>query len=466
MPVALYALALGGFGIGLTEFVIAGLLPEVAADFAVSETTAGYLISGYALSVAVGGILLTAGLGRLDRKKALLGLLVLFILGNGLSALAGSYEVMLAGRIVAALCHGAFFGIGAVVAAGLVEEKRRAGAISVMFAGLTIANVLGVPLGTFLGQAAGWRATFWAITVIGVVALTGILALVPSQPPTRPDHGVLKEFALFRSPQVWLSMLVTVLGFGGMFGGFTYIAYTLTDVSGFSAGTVPWLLVLFGAGTFAGNLLGGRASDRDLGRTLLTVLATLTVILTFFALTAGSRTATIVAMVLMGGFGFATVPGLQMRIMNHAAHAPTLASGANIAAFNLGNAFGAWVGGLTLAAGLGYTSPLWAGAGITLAGLAVFAIASRVRGGEFATPSASARSTATRSTATPSTATPSTAAPSTAAPSTAAPSTAAPSTAAPSPATPTPATPSTAAETARPATEPATEPAPFADHRP
>ncbi|GLY17409.1 MFS transporter [Kineosporia rhizophila] len=384
MPVALYALALGGFGIGLTEFVIAGLLPEVAADFDVSETTAGYLISGYALSVAVGGILLTALLGRLDRKKALLGLLMLFILGNGLSALAGTYEVMLAGRVVAALCHGAFFGIGAVVAADLVDEKRRAAAISVMFAGLTIANVLGVPLGTFLGQAAGWRATFWAITAIGVVALAGILALVPAHPAGARNSSVPAEFGLFRSRQVWLSMLVTVLGFGGMFGGFTYIAYTLTEVSGFSAGAVPWMLVLFGVGTFTGNLLGGRFADRDLGRTLVVVMAALAAILALFALTAGSQAATIVVMVLMGGFGFATVPGLQMRIMNYAAHTPTLASGANIAAFNLGNAFGAWVGGVTLAAGLGYTSPLWAGAGITLAGLAVFLLAARVKGGEFA----------------------------------------------------------------------------------
>ena len=232
MPVALYALALGGFGIGLTEFVIMGLLPEVATDFAVTETVAGYLISGYALSVAIGGILMTALLGRIDRKKSLLGLLVLFIVGNLMSATASTYELMLAGRIVAALCHGAFFGIGAVVAADLVPENRRAGAISIMFAGLTISNVLGVPLGTFLGQAAGWRSTFWAITVIGVIALIGIAALVKPTPAPRERAGVFAEFGIFRSRQVWLSMVVTVLGYGGMFGAFTYIAYTLTDVSG------------------------------------------------------------------------------------------------------------------------------------------------------------------------------------------------------------------------------------------
>lgn len=208
MPVALYALALGGFGIGLTEFVIMGLLPEVATDFAVSETVAGHLISGYALSVAVGGILLTAALGRADRKKALLALLVLFIVGNLMSALAGTYELMLAGRIVAALCHGAFFGIGSVVAADLVAPDRRAAAISIMFAGLTISNVLGVPLGTFLGQAAGWRSTFWAITIIGVLALVGIALLVRST-TTTSNGNALAEFRIFGSRQVWLSMVVT-----------------------------------------------------------------------------------------------------------------------------------------------------------------------------------------------------------------------------------------------------------------
>lgn len=382
MPAALYALALGGFGIGLTEFVIMGLLPEVATDFAVTDTAAGYLISGYALSVAVGGIILTVALRGLERRKALLGLLVLFIVGNLMSALAPTYELMLAGRIVAALCHGAFFGIGAVVAADLVAPDRRAGAISIMFAGLTIANVAGVPLGTFIGQSFGWRATFWVITVVGVVAFVAITALVPSTPASA--GSVLQEFALFRSGQVWLSMVVTVLGYGGMFGAFTYIAYTLTEVSGFSSSMVPWLLIIFGVGLFIGNLAGGRAADRNLGATLIFLLIVLTVTLVGFALTATNQVATVVGLGLMGGVGFATVPGLQMRIMNHASDAPTLASGANIAAFNVGNALGAWLSGLALAVGLGYTSPLWVGAIVTLLGLVVLLVATRVRGGEFA----------------------------------------------------------------------------------
>ena len=387
MPVALLALAIGGFGIGLTEFVIMGLLPQVADDFGVTETTAGYLISGYALSVAVGALLLTLALTRVPRKTALLGLMCLFIAGNLISALAPTYGVMMTGRVVAALCHGAFFGIGAVVAADLVLAERRAQAISLMFGGLTVANVLGVPLGTLLGQVAGWRSTFWAITVIGVAAFAGIVALVPAHTAreTAPTR-VRTELTAFRTPQVWYSILLTVLGYGGMFGGFTYIAYTLTEVSGFSEHAVPWLLVVFGLGLFAGNMAGGRWADRNLLRTLGSLLVGLTVILVLFALLAGSQVLTVAALLLMGFFGFATVPGLQMRVMAHASHAPTLASGANIAAFNVGNALGAWIGGVTLAAGLGYTSPLWAGAAVTLAAIVVLVAAARARGGELSTP--------------------------------------------------------------------------------
>ncbi|MBD7949519.1 MULTISPECIES: MFS transporter [Oerskovia] len=403
MPLGLLALAVGGFGIGLTEFVIMGLLPEIAGEFGVTEAVAGYLISGYALAVAVGAIGLTAAVIRLDRKTVLGSLMILFIAGNLLSALAPTYELLLGGRILAALCHGAFFGIGAVVAADMVAPAKRAGAIATMFAGLTTANVLGVPFGTFLGQQYGWRSTFWAITVIGVVALVGIVLLVPSTRRASGAHGAAAapgdaarsatahgdparpagaapsgtpslrtELAAFRNPQVWWSILVTVLGFGGMFGAFTYIAFTVTEVGSFATTSVPWLLVLFGAGLFVGNYLGGKAADRRLTTSLLVLLGALTVVLAVFALTATSQVMTLVSLFLMGAFGFATVPGLQMRIMGHAQAAPTMASGANIAAFNVGNALGAWIGGLTIAAGLGFTSPLWAGAALTL--LAVVAL--------------------------------------------------------------------------------------------
>ncbi|MGK9148281.1 MFS transporter [Plantibacter flavus] len=375
MPIGLIALALGGFGIGLTEFVIMGLLPEVAADFGVSEAAAGWLISGYALAVVIGALALTAAVTRLPKKPVLLALMVLFIAGNLVSALAGDYEVMLAGRIIAALSHGAFFGIGSVLAASMVPKHKQAGAIAIMFTGLTAANVLGVPFGTLLGQQFGWRSTFWAITVIGVVAFIAILALVPKPEHDEAPGSLRAELRAFRSGQVWMSIAVTVLGYGGMFGAFTYIAYTLTEVSGFASTTVPWLLILFGVGLLVGNIVGGKAADRNLDRTLIVVIAALTVILIGFAATAQSPIATIFALVLMGGFGFATVPGLQMRVMRYASDAPTLASGANIAAFNLGNALGAWLGGVTITAGLGYTSPIWAGAAITLLGLGVIVIA-------------------------------------------------------------------------------------------
>jgi DHA1 family inner membrane transport protein len=374
MPAGLIALALGGFGIGLTEFVITGLLPEVAADYGVTETTAGWLVTGYALAVIVGALGLTAATTRLPRKPVLLGLLVLFIVGNTLSAIAPTYGVMMTGRVVAALCHGAFFGIGSVVAANMVERSKRASAVALMFTGLTASNVLGVPFGTFLGQAAGWRATFWAIAVIGVVALIGVLVLVPAVRSTEVP-SLARELSAFRSGQVWLSLGMTVLGYGGMFGAFTYIAYTLTSVSGFPSSAVPWLLIVFGVGLFVGNFAGGKLAARSIDRTLLVVLVVLTVVLAVFALVATSPVLTVIALVLMGAFGFATVPALQTRVMQYADHAPTLASGANIAAFNLGNALGAWIGGLTIAAGLGYTSPIWAGSGITLAAVVLTLVA-------------------------------------------------------------------------------------------
>ena len=378
MPLGLIALAMGGFGIGLTEFVIMGLLPEVSADFEVTESVAGYLISGYALSVAIGAILLTAAVTRFERKKVLLSLMVLFIIGNLMSALAPSYEVMMGGRIVAALCHGAFFGIGSVVAADMVAPNKRAGAIAMMFAGLTIANVLGVPFGTLLGQQLGWRSTFWAITVIGVIALIGIAALVPTTPASTTGGGLRGELGAFRNKQVWLSIAITILGYGGMFGAFTYIAFTLTEVTGFATSSVPWLLILFGSGLFVGNFLGARAADRSLTKSLVWILAILTVVLIVFAATAESKVMTVISLFFMGAFGFATVPGLQMRIMNYASAAPTMASGANIAAFNVGNALGAWLGGITIAAGLGFTSPIWMGAAVTVAGLLVLIVAAKI----------------------------------------------------------------------------------------
>lgn len=376
MPLGLIALALGGFSIGLAEFVIMGLLPEVAADFRISEASAGWLISGYALAVVVGALGLTMTLSRLDRKPTLAILLVLFVAGNFVSASATGYGMMMVGRIMAALAQGAFFGIGAVVAADMVSANKKAGAIAIMFTGVTAATVVGVPLGTMLGQAAGWRATFWAIVILGLAALMSILALVPETRRVSTRATTLSsELQAFRTGQVWLSIWVTILGYGGIFGAFTFIAFTLTKISGFSPSAVPWLLILFGVGLCVGNTLGARAADRNLDRTLLVALSMVVIILVVFALTASNQLVTTISIALLGGFGFATVPGLQMRVMNYASSAPTLASGVNIAAFNVGNAVGAWLGGATISGGLGYGAPIWAGACLTFSGLVVMLIA-------------------------------------------------------------------------------------------
>ncbi|MER5422657.1 MFS transporter [Streptosporangium roseum] len=373
MPLALLALAIGAFGIGTTEFVIAGLLPEVARDFGVSIPTAGYLISGYALGVAVGAAPMTVLGTRMRRKHLLLALMVIFILGNVLSALAPTYGLMMTGRIVASFTHGAFFGVGAILAGDLVAPGRRASAIALMFTGLTLANVLGVPMGTFIGQAFGWRVTFWVVAGLGVVGLLSIAALVPVQPrPAGTDIGA--ELAVFRSPQVWLAIGMTVLGFGGVFASFTYIAPMMTEVAGFSEGAVSWLLVLFGIGLVIGNLLGGRLADRALMPSLYVLLAGLALVLAVFTFTSRAQIPAAITVFLLGAFGFATVPPLQKRVLDNAAAAPTLASAVNIGAFNLGNALAAWLGGLVITAGLGYTAPNWVGALLAAAALALAAL--------------------------------------------------------------------------------------------
>lgn len=374
LPPGLVALALGGFGIGLTEFLIAGLLPQVASDFAVSEAVAGRLISGYALSVAVGAIVLTAATARLSRKRVLVALVALFVVGNLLSAVAPDYRVMMLGRIVAALCHGSFFGIGSLVARSLVAPERKSRAVAVMFAGLTLANVLGVPFGALVGERWGWRSAFWAVTAIGVLALAGIVALVPAWAGQVPPTDLRTQLHAFRSWQVWLTLTATALGYGGMFGAFSYLAYTFTEVGGFSAADVAWLLMVYGVGLVVGNVIGGRAADRDRDRALLLALLGLTVTLAAFGLLAANAPASVVLVFLLGLTGFAAVPGMITRVTDHA-HGAALAAGANVSASNVGNALGAWLGGLALSAGLGYRAPLFVGAGIVAVSFVVMAVA-------------------------------------------------------------------------------------------
>ncbi|MFF2149170.1 MFS transporter [Kitasatospora sp. NPDC058190] len=368
MPLALLALAIGAFGIGTTEFVIMGLLPEIAGDYGVSIPTAGLLVTGYAIGVVIGAPLMTALGTRISRKTMLMLLMGLFTVGNLVSATAPGFGLMLAGRIVASLAHGAFFGIGSVVAAELVAPQKKAGAIATMFTGLTVANIVGVPLGTFIGQTVGWRTTFAAVAVLGVVGLLGIAKLVPAMPRAEGAH-LRRELTAFRNPQVLLAMAMTVLGFGGVFAAITYIAPMMTHVAGYSDGAVTWLLVLFGVGMFLGNLLGGRFADRKLMPMLYATLGGLAVVLGLFTLTAHDKIAAAVTITLVGALGFATVPPLQKRVLDQAHGAPTLASAVNIGAFNLGNALAAWLGGSVITAGLGYTAPNWVGALLAAAAL-------------------------------------------------------------------------------------------------
>ncbi|MFF1709884.1 MFS transporter [Streptomyces sp. NPDC058268] len=363
MPLALLALAIGAFGIGTTEFVIMGLLPEVAGDFGVSIPTAGLLVTGYALGVVLGAPLMTVLGTRISRKRMLMLLMGLFIAGNLLSAVAPVFGVMLAGRVVASLAHGAFFGIGSVVAAELVAPQKKAGAIAMMFTGLTVANVVGVPLGTLVGQTLGWRVTFAIVAGLGVIGLVGIAKLVPDLP--KPEGVRLRhELAAFRNVQVLLAMAMTILGFGGVFAAVTYLAPMMTDVAGYADSSVTWLLVLFGLGMVAGNLVGGKFADRALMPLLYISLSSLAVVLALFTLTAHNKIAAAVTITLIGALGFATVPPLQKRVLDQASGAPTLASAMNIGAFNLGNALSAWLGGLVISAGLGYTAPNWVGAAL------------------------------------------------------------------------------------------------------
>lgn len=368
MPLALLALAVGAFGIGTTEFVVMGLLPRIAGDYGVSIPTAGLLVTGYALGVVIGAPLLTVLGNKVSRKRMLMVLMGLFVLGNLLSALAPGFGLMLTGRIVASLAHGSFFGIGSVVAAGLVAPEKKAGAIATMFTGLTVANIVGVPLGTFIGQAVGWRATFAIVAALGLVGMAGIARLVPATP--RPEGARLRrELTAFRNPQVLLAMAMTVLGFGGVFAAITYIAPMMTHAAGYSEGAVTWLLVLFGIGMFLGNLLGGRFADRALMPLLYVTLGGLAVVLALFTVTAHHKVLAAVTILLVGALGFATVPPLQKRVLDQAHGAPTLASAVNIGAFNLGNALAAWLGGLVISAGLGFTSPNWVGAALAAAAL-------------------------------------------------------------------------------------------------
>ncbi|MFJ9346212.1 MFS transporter [Streptomyces sp. NPDC101237] len=375
MPLALLALAVGAFGLGTTEFVMMGLLPDVADDLRISIPTAGHLVSAYALGVVIGAPLLAALTARLPRRTVLISLMALFVAGNALSALAPGYHWLLAARFLSGLPHGAFFGVGAVVATNLVAPERRARSVSLMFMGLTVANIAGVPVATLMGQHLGWRATFLGVSLIGVAAMAAVALLVRRADTPAPALGLRGELTALRSLPVWLALATTVVGFGALFSAYSYITPMLTDSAGYAHSDVTLLLALFGVGATAGNLIGGRLADHAMRGTLFGGLASMVAVLLLFPVLMHTQWSAALAVTLLGVAAFVTGSPLQLMVMERASAGPSLASSANQAAFNLANAGGAWIGGVALAAGFGVTSPALAGAALAVLGLGVAGVA-------------------------------------------------------------------------------------------
>ena len=373
MRLPLLALAVASFGIGTTEFVIMGLLPDVASSLGVTIPQAGMLVTGYALAVTAGSPVLAVATARLPRRATLIGLMGLFILGNLLCALSPGYWLLMGARVVTALAHGAFFGIGSVVATQVVPRHQRAQAIAVMFTGLTLANVLGVPFGTFLGQAYGWRSTFWAVTGIGVLAVAALWLWVPR---VAADKGanMLGEFRALRRTQVVFAMVISMLSSVSLFTVFTYITPLLEQVTQITARNVSFVLLLFGVGLTAGNLLGGRLADWRLMPSVMALFAALAAVLLAFYAASVSAWPAVVVLVVWGGIAFALVSPLQMRVVDEAVEAPNLASTLNQGAFNLGNATGAWIGGLAVTAGYSYRVLPLLGAAVAVVALGLPAV--------------------------------------------------------------------------------------------
>ena len=372
----LLALAAGAFGIGVTEFAPMGLLPVIATDLGVSIPSAGLLISAYALGVVLGAPLMTLATGRVPRRTLLIGLAGIFTIGNALSALADNYALLMIARIITSLNHGAFFGVGAIVAAGLVPPDRKAGAVAAMFMGLTIANVVGVPLATWAGETLGWRATFWGIAMIGVMVMAALALTLPKA--AAPAAGdMLAELRVLGRRRVLSALALTVIGSSAMFTVFTYITPILREQTGASLGFITAMLVLYGLGLTVGNWIGGKFADRSVDRTLIVTLAGLSLVLLTFAVAMPFASVSAVLIFLWGIASFALVPPLQVRVMDAARDAPNLASAVNIGAFNLGNAIGAALGGAVIAGGLGYPAVALAGAGASALGLLMIVLMSR-----------------------------------------------------------------------------------------
>lgn len=371
MPLPILALAVASFCIGTTEFVIMGLLPEVAADLGVSIPAAGLLVTGYALGVVVGAPVIALATARMPRKLVLVGLAALFVLGNLLCAVAPNYWTLMAARVVTAFGHGAFFGIGSVVAASLVPKNQQASAMSLLFAGLTLANILGVPGGTALGEAFGWRATFFAVSAIGLLSVAAIAWLVPGNVAKPSGAGLAGEIRVLGSLQVWLAMLISALASGSLFAVFTYIKPILTDVTGVSVPAVTWILLLFGGGMTVGNIIGGKLADWRMMPTIIGSLVSLVVMFLVLQEVGPLPYVVIPIVFLWGVLTFLPIPALQLRVVESAAGAPNLAATLNQGAFNAGNAAGAWIGGAALSLGVSYASLPIVGAALAIIGLGV-----------------------------------------------------------------------------------------------
>ncbi|MDB5767883.1 MAG: Arabinose efflux permease [Collimonas fungivorans] len=368
LSLPLFALAVAAFGIGTTEFVIMGLLPDVARDLGVTIPAAGMLVTGYALGVTIGAPIVAIATANMPRRTALLSLIGLFIIGNVLCALSPNYAVLMLARVVTAFCHGAFFGIGSVVAAGLVAPNRRAQAIALMFAGLTLANVLGVPFGTALGQQLGWRSTFWAVTVIGVLAAIALALWLPKKIEMQKT-SLLQEFAVLKDKQVLMVLAISALASASLFSVFTYITPILEDVTGLTPHAVTLVLLVFGLGLTVGSALGGKLADWRLMPSLIGFLVALAIVLTVFTLTMRTPLPAVITIFIWGVLAFAIVPPLQVLVVERASAAPNLASTLNQGAFNLGNASGAWFGGMAISAGFQLTTLPYVGVVVVVAAL-------------------------------------------------------------------------------------------------
>ncbi|MEV0679164.1 MFS transporter [Actinosynnema sp. NPDC050436] len=367
---AMTALALGGFAIGTTEFATMGLLPQVADTFDISIPTAGHAISLYALGVVVGAPLIACLGARLPRKGLLIALTVALAAGNALSALAPNAGLLLAARFVAGLPHGAYFGIAAVVATTLVSPERRGTAVARVMVGLTLANLVGVPVATAAGHGIGWRAAYVAVAVVAGVTTVALARWLPVVPAAR-NAGVGAELRAFRRPRVWFALVTGMVGFGGMFAVYSYVAPLATEVTGLPGGAVPWVLAVFGLGMTAGAAVGGRFVDRSVTGTVFGALASVTVVLALLGWTAGNAVAVFGLLFLLGFGSQVLASALQVRLMDASPDAPSLASSSNHSALNIANGAGAWLGGLAIAAGWGYASTAWVGVALSLAGLAV-----------------------------------------------------------------------------------------------